>query len=208
MTLFSSGYQGILRTLTQHSGWPIPIKQGPIVKLKSIHCDCVAMISHLGFVCSCLQILFIRMVLFGHLAAKVRVISLLYMWENWGLERLSDFGQYHRVRWRIPPPLPPLNYTINSIQFSYSVVSDSLWPRGLQHASLPCPSPTPEVYSNSCPLSRWCHPTISSPVIPFSSHLQSFPASGSFPVSQFFASGGQSIGVSASASVLPVNIQD
>ena len=95
-----------------------------------------------------------------------------------------------------------------SVQFSRSVVSDSLRPCGLQYTILPCPSPTPDVYSNSCPLSRWCHPTISSSVIPFSSHLQSFPASGSFSMSQFFASGGQSIGVSASASVLPMNIQD
>ena len=78
---------------------------------------------------------------------------------------------------------------------------------GLQHAWLPCPSPTPGVCSNSCPLSRWCHPTISSSVIPFSSHLQSFPASESFQMSQFFTSGGQSVGVSASASVLPKNIQ-
>ena len=81
-----------------------------------------------------------------------------------------------------------------AIQFSCSVMSDSLRPYGLQHARLPCPSPTLRVYSNSSPLSRWCHPTISSSVDPFSSHLQSFPASGSFPVSQFFASGGQSIG--------------
>jgi len=87
-------------------------------------------------------------------------------------------------------------------------MSDSLWPHGLQHTRLPCPSPTPGAYSNSCPLSRWCHPTISSSVIPFSSRLQSFLASGSFPMSQFFASGDQSIGVSASASVLPMNIQD
>ena len=88
----------------------------------------------------------------------------------------------------------------SSVQFSRSVVSDSLWPHGLQHARLPCPSPIPRAYSNSCPLCWWCHPTISSSVVPFSSHLQSFPASGSFPMSQFFASGGQSIGVSASAS--------
>ena len=87
-------------------------------------------------------------------------------------------------------------------------MSDSLWPHGLQHARLRCPSPSPRVCSNSCPLSRWCHPTISSSVAPFSSCLQSFPASGSFPVSQLFASGGQSIEVSASASVLPMNIQD
>ena len=79
---------------------------------------------------------------------------------------------------------------------------------GLQHARPPCPSPTPRAYSNSCPLSRWCHPTISSSVIPFTSCLQSFPASGAFPVSQFFTSGGQSVGVSTSASVLPMNIQD
>ena len=78
-----------------------------------------------------------------------------------------------------------------------------LWPHGLQHARPPCPSPTPRVYSNSCPLSWWCHPTISSSLISFSSHLQSFPASGSFQMSHFFVSGGQSIGVSASASVLP-----
>ena len=96
----------------------------------------------------------------------------------------------------------------SSVQFSHSVVSDSLRPHGLQHARLSCPSPTPRAYSNSCPLSWWCHPTISSSVVPFSSHFQSFPASGSFPLSQFFASGGQSIGVSASASVLPMNIQD
>ena len=89
---------------------------------------------------------------------------------------------------------------------SRSVVSDSLWPLGLQHARLPCPSQSSRAYSNSCPLSWWCRPTISSSVNPFSSCPQSFPASGSFPMSQFFASGGQSIG--ASASVLPMNIQD
>ena len=93
-------------------------------------------------------------------------------------------------------------------QFSFSVVSDSLWPHGLQHARPPCPSPTPRACSNWSPSSWWCHPTISSSVIPFSSHLQSFPGSGSFPMSQFFASGGQSIGVSASTSVLPMNTQD
>ena len=93
-------------------------------------------------------------------------------------------------------------------QFSRSVMFNSLWPHGLQHAWLPCPSPTPGAYSNSCLSSQWCHPTISFPVVPFSSHLQSFPASGSFPMSQFFASGGQTIGVSASASVLPMTIQD
>ena len=94
------------------------------------------------------------------------------------------------------------------VQFSHSLMSNSLWPHGLQNARLPCPSPTPRVYSNSCPLSRWYRPTISSSVIPFSSHLQSFPTSGSFQMGQFFASDGQSIGVSASASVLPMNTQD
>ena len=96
----------------------------------------------------------------------------------------------------------------SSVQFNHSVVYDSLRPHGLQHTRPPCPSPTPRVYTNSCPLSQWCHPTISSSVIPFFSCLQSFPASGSFPMSQFFASGDHSIGVSASASVLPMNIQD
>ena len=95
---------------------------------------------------------------------------------------------------------------LTQLQFSRSVMSDSLQPHGWQHARLSCPSPTPRVYS--WPLSWWCHPTISFFVIPFSSHLQSFPASGSFPMSQFFTSCGQSMGVSASASVLPMNIQD
>jgi len=92
--------------------------------------------------------------------------------------------------------------------FSCLVVSNSLRPHGLLHARLPCPSPTPGTYSNSCPSSRWCHPTISPSVIPFSSCLQSFPASESFPGSQYFTSDGLSIGVSASASVPPMNIQD
>ena len=96
---------------------------------------------------------------------------------------------------------------LSSVQFSHSVLSDSLRPHGLQHARLLCSSPTPRVYPNSCPLSQWCHPTISPSVIPFSC-LQSFPESGSFQMSQFFTSGGQSIGVSTSASVLPMNIQD
>ena len=98
---------------------------------------------------------------------------------------------------------------ISSIQFSHSVMSDCLQPHGLlQHVRPLCPSPTPRAFSNSCPLSWWLHPTISSSIIPFSFCLQSFPESGSFPVSQFFASSGQSIGASVSASVLPMNIQD
>ena len=96
----------------------------------------------------------------------------------------------------------------SSVQFSCSFVSFSLphhWPH---HARIPCPSPTPRVYPNSCPLSWWCHPTISSSVVPFSSCLQSFPSLGSFPMNQFFTSGGQSIGVSATTSVLPMNTQN
>ena len=96
----------------------------------------------------------------------------------------------------------------SSVQFSCSQLCPTLCdPHGLQHTRLPCPSPIPRVCSNSCPSSRWCHPTISSSIVPFSSHLQSFPAWGSFQMSQFIASGGQSIGVSASASVLPMNIR-
>ena len=97
---------------------------------------------------------------------------------------------------------------IHKVLFSHSVLFNSLWPHGPQHARLPCASPFPGACSNSCPLSQWCHPTISSSVVPFSSCLQSFPALGSFLMSQFFASGGQNIGVSASTSVLPMNIQD
>ena len=96
----------------------------------------------------------------------------------------------------------------NAVQLSRSVMSNSLWPHGLKHARTPCQSPIPRVYSNSCPLSWWCHPNISSSVVPFSSCPQSFPESESFQMSQFFTSGGQSIGVSALASVLPMNIQD
>ena len=99
-------------------------------------------------------------------------------------------------------------FKVSSVQFSHSVVSNSLWPCESQHTRPPCPSPTPRVHPNPCPSSEWCHPTISSSVIPFPFCPQSFPASGSFPMSQLFASGGQSIGVSASTSVLPMNTQD
>ena len=101
-----------------------------------------------------------------------------------------------------------LDFFPDSVQFSCSVVSDFLWPHGLQHARLPSPSPSPGACSNSCSLSGWYHPTVSSSVIPFSSCLQSFPASGSFSMSLYFESGGQSTGASASASVLPKHIQD
>ena len=110
------------------------------------------------------------------------------------------------------PSLFSWNYqsTVNKLLllFSRSVMSDSLWLRALQWARLPCPSPSSGASSNSCPLSQWCYPTISSPVVPFSSSLQFFQASGSILMSRLFASGGQSIGASASASVLPMNIQD
>ena len=117
---------------------------------------------------------------------------------------------YHEIPWAnfVCSVFVPQSLCLGlSVQFSRSVMSDSLWSHGLQHARLACPSPTPRVYSNPCPLSWWCHPTISSSVDPFS-HLQSFSASGSFQISQLFASGGQSIGVSALTSVLPMNIQD
>ena len=112
-----------------------------------------------------------------------------------------------------PWPCKELDMTQHTHHFiklfsSVMQLSLTLWPHGLQHARLPCPSPTPRACSNSCLLSRWCHPTISSSLVLFSSCLQSSPASGSFPMSQFFPSGGQRIGVSASASVLPINLQD
>ena len=113
------------------------------------------------------------------------------MWDGcWFISEVSTVKIYH------------------SKQFSHSVLSDSLRPPGLQQARLPCPSPPPGAYSKSYPLSQWCHPITSSSVIPFFSRLQSFPASGSFQMSQFFTSGGKIIGVSASVSVLPINIQD
>ena len=99
-------------------------------------------------------------------------------------------------------------FIFHSVKFSCSVVSDCLWPHESQHTRPPCPSPTPGVYSNSCPSSQWCHPDISSSVVPFYSCPQSLPASGSFPMSQLFTWGGQSTGISALASVLPMNTQD
>ena len=113
----------------------------------------------------------------------------------------QDFCHLHNFLWT------HFSYSKASVQFSRSTMSDSLWPHGQQHVRPPHLSPTPGVYSNSCALSQGCHPTISSSVIPFSSHLQSFPASGSFPMSQLLESNGQRIGVSASTSVLPLNIQ-
>ena len=119
---------------------------------------------------------------------------------------VSDFS-WSKWCFKIYPGIM-FNFTVESVQFSCSVMSSSLQPHGLQHTRPPCPSPTPRVYSHSCPLSWWGHPTISSSVIPFSSCPQSFPPSGSFQTSQPFASGGQSIGISASRSILPMNTQD
>ena len=116
---------------------------------------------------------------------------------------ITKLSSRERIYWYIV--YKKLTY---SVQFNRSVMSDSLWPCEPQHARSPCPSPTPGVHPNSCPLGQWCHPAISSSVVPFFSCPLSFPASGSFPMSQFFASGGQSIGVSASTSVLPMKTQD
>ena len=141
-----------------------------------------------------------------HLAYLTYMLSTSSVWNSstWN-SRLDEAQAGIKIAGR---NIDNLRYADQSVQFSHSVVSDSLQPHGLQNARLPCPSPMPRAYSNSCPSRWWCHPTISSSVIPFSSYPQSFLASGSFPMSQFFASGGQSIGISASASVLQVNIQD
>ena len=127
------------------------------------------------------------------------------MWEDFPSE--SHWEYFHHL---VPSHKSVWYYDsrIRSDQISRSVMSDSLQPHESQHARPPCPSPTAKAYSDSCPSSQWCHPTISSSVMTFSSCLQSFPASGSLSVNQFFLSGGQSIGVSASTSVLPMNIQD
>ena len=126
--------------------------------------------------------------------------------QSWEIDVYTHTCACARARTHTHTHTPLLS--MSSVQFSHSVVSDSLQPHGLQHATPPCPSPTPGAYSNSCPLIRWCHAAISSSVFPFCSCLQSFPASGSIQMSQFSASGGRSIGVSASESVLPMNIQD
>ena len=150
----------------------------------------------------------------------------MYSWEIWFRSHLngvvgyvilskvvpctfpSCYKQIFNYQWFVYKKTSFSHYIHDSVQFSCSVVSDSLQPHELQHARPPCPSPISGVHPNPCPLSRWCHATISSSVIPFSSCPQSFPASGSFQMSQLFASGGQSIGVSASTSVLPMNTQD
>ena len=149
----------------------------------------------------------------GLISFRIDWFDLLAVWRT-----LKNLLQNHSMKtsilWLSASFMVQLSYLsmttgkiISSVQFSHSVMSDSLRPHELQHARPPCPSPTPRVYPNSRPSSQWCHPAISSSVIPFSSHLQSFPASGSFPMRQFFTLGGQSIGASASASVLPKNTQ-
>ena len=124
------------------------------------------------------------------------VNSLFYNWTVYAVNHMHNFNKVEKMR----------EIFLSSVQFSHLAVSYPLWPHGLQHARPSCPSPTPGVYSNSCPSSRWCHPTISSSVVPFFSP-QSFPASGSFQVSQLFTSSGQNIGVSASTSVLLHNVK-
>ena len=123
-------------------------------------------------------------------------------------ERDQHIQRKNAMKWNTCLGNGPQFIKKRTLLFSCSVVFDSLWPHGLQHTRLPCPWPSPRVCSNPCPSSQWCHPTISSSVIPCSSWTQSFPASGSLPMSQLSASGGQSIGASASASVFPMNIQD
>ena len=144
-----------------------------------------------------------------HLSSPLTFVTALW-WGHycnhslWTGKKKKPRSQRMKKKWLVTYPWP---HIFSSVQFSRSVVSDSLWSHGLQHARPPCPSPTPRVHPNPCASSRWCHPTISSSVVPFSSHPQSFPASGSFQMSRLFASGGQSIGVSAS-SVLPKNTQN
>ena len=124
-----------------------------------------------------------------------------------GVKLLISFSKKLSLSW-ISSSWKTTTRTFSSVQFSRSVMSNSLWPNESQHAKPPCPSPTPGVHPNSCASSRWCYPAISSSVVPFSSCPQSLPASGSFPMSQLFTWGGQTIGVLASTSVLPMNTQD
>ena len=132
---------------------------------------------------------------------NIAIALLLIIARTWKQPRCPSTNEWIKSMWYI--------YTMEySVQFSHSVVSDSLWPHEPQHTRPPCPSPTPRTYSNSCPSSWWCHPAILSSVVPFSSCPQSLPASGSFPMTQLFTWGGQSVGVSASAPVLPMNTQD
>ena len=137
-----------------------------------------------------------------------KIVSWVSKWKNAHCTYFCDFNIVTNAQISYKKSANMSSVEFSSVHFSHSVVSDSLWPHESQHTRPPCPSPTPGGHSDSRPSSQWCHPTISSFVVPFSSCLQSFPASGSSPVSQFFPSGGQSIGVSSSVSVLPMNIQD
>ena len=154
---------------------------------------------------------------------SLRPSPIIKRFSFWGIESRQRTSVFSLLFYSLPQiSFPPFAHwqsewgnsdsrvtgSFSSVQFSRSVVSDSFRSQWLQHARLPCPSPTPGAYSNSCPLSQWCHPNISSSDIPFCSHLQSFPASGSFQMSQLFTSGGQRTGVSASTSVFPMNTQD
>ena len=160
-----------------------------------------------------------RVVSYSHGKKKKRVESLLSLLHSvmWGHSKTdgsqpeeSSYRELYQPApwsWTSQPPELGEHQSMPAVQFSRSVVSNSLRPHEPQHARPPCPSPTPRVHPNPCPLCQWCHPAISSSVVPFSSGPQSFPASGSFPMSQLSASGGQSIGVSASTSVPPMNTQ-
>ena len=172
-----SKYYFLLSSMTPYSNFLLPLWP----TLPSLYADA----SHSA--CPCVLIMFPR---FLSLTLWATDSTLYFLWSHSSNDCLISFIRCHPVQCS-----------------SISQSSLTLQPHGLQQARPPCPSPTPGAYSLSCPSSWWCHPTISSSVVPFSSHLQSFPASGSFPMSQFFASGGQNFGVSASASVLPMNIQ-
>jgi len=143
----------------------------------------------------------------SHLHENSKIVKFIEVESRMVVARLGG-TKFQLWKWVDSADLTYINTTISSVQFSHSVVSDSLRPHEPQHARPPCPSPTPGVHPNPCPLSQWCHPTISCSVVPFSSCPQPFPALGSFQMSQLFASGGQSTGVSASTSVLPMNTQD
>ena len=145
-----------------------------------------------------------------HLIPEIVRLPCDFLKQNFYFIIVLNFQNIVKIVQRVPVCLTtssPIINILHSVQFSCSVMSDSLRSHEPHHARPPCPSPTPGVHQNPCPLSRWCHPIISSSVVPFSSCPQSFPASGSFPVSQLFASSGQSIGFSASASLLPMNTQ-
>ena len=176
----------------------------------SLHCRLHYSFSRATFTLLSIDLLFLAPCL--HLPAIMDLTSITDVSRN---KRTTAADLGNSIHWDLSIPFQETiktgdllgKYPAPVFSFSHWVVSDSLWPRGLQHARLPCPSPSPGTCSNSCPLNQWCHQTISSSVVPFSFCFQSFPASGSFLMTKFFASGGQSIGASVSPSVLPMNIQ-